>query len=136
MQRGYQRLLAAAAAGLSLLMAAGTAQALAQCCNGKKVKAALHCPVEQECPVLDKKTAPKVKVNNMAVYLCSPECAAKLTAHPEQYLKGTYVDVVSGKPFRVISTTPKEVRSGALFLFENPVTQAAFDRNPAKYIRL
>jgi YHS domain-containing protein len=135
MRRSYRRLIAGVAAGLGLLLAAGAGQALAQCCNGKKVKAALHCPVEKDCPVLDKKTAPKVKVNNMSVYLCSSQCIAKLTANPENYLKGTYIDVVSGKPFRVISSTPREVRNGALFLFQNPTTQAAFDKDPARYVR-
>jgi YHS domain-containing protein len=126
--------------GFAVVIAMGMARpaviAWAQCCSGNgRAKADLFCPVEPNCPIYDKRRAPSLRVDGQTIYLCSPECIPKLKAEPARYLKHSFLDPVASKWFRFMLSSPKEERNGALYVFMSPETRAAFDRDPARYIK-
>ena len=81
------------------------------------------------------RTAPKVWVNGLPVYLCSRECVPKLKATPATYIKHSLQDPVSEKWFKPTATSPKMEWKGALYLFSSETTHAAFQREPGRYAR-
>lgn len=126
--------------GLAVVVAVGMARpgmtARAQCCSGNgRAKADLFCPVEPNCPIYDKRRAPSLKVDGQTIYFCSPECIPMLKSNPARYLKHSFLDPVASKWFRLSPTSPKEERNGAFYVFMSQETKAAFDRDPARYIK-
>jgi len=119
-------------AGAALAFAAGSAFAAPDKTPAKT--GALICPV-MKGEIKDKAKAPKLFVNNEAVYLCCAGCPDMVKKDPAKYLTTAVKDPVSGKSFKISAKSPKVEKDGALFLFSSPQTQATFEKDPAKYIK-
>jgi YHS domain-containing protein len=117
-------LLSGATTFLALSLAAGGAIAQVK----KEV-----CPVTKE-PLGGMGKPIALQVNDTTVKFCCGGCPAKYKAEPAKYTS-TLKDPVTHKPFKVMASSPKEERAGALYVFSTAKTKSEFDAHPDKYAK-
>lgn len=79
--------------------------------------------------------ANRVVVNDQLVYFCCAGCPEAFKKEPGNFM-GKVLDPVSGKEFNIAADSPKVEQGTAVYYFENDANKAAFEKEPAKYIKV
>ena len=79
--------------------------------------------------------ANRVVVNDQLVYFCCQGCPEAFKKEPGNFMDKV-VDPVSTKEFTIAADSPKTEQGTATYYFENAANKAAFDKEPAKYIKV
>lgn len=103
----------------------------------KTPEAFLKTPVE--CPVRGIKgkasKTNRLVVNDQLVYFCCAGCNMGFKKEPNNFLSKLN-DPVSGKEFNLVADSPKVEMDGAVYFFETDENKAAFEKEPAKFIKV
>jgi YHS domain-containing protein len=97
------------------------------------LKTPLECPVRGIRSRANK--ANRVVVNDGLFYFCCSNCPNGFKKEPQNSVD-KLVDPVSGKEFALTADAPKVEVQGALYFFESEENKAAFEKEPAKYIKV
>ena len=79
--------------------------------------------------------ANRILVNDQIVYFCCANCPEAFKKEPGNFL-GKVLDPVSGKEFSIAADSPKVEQGTAVYYFESDESKAAFEKEPAKYIKV
>jgi YHS domain-containing protein len=96
----------------------------------KFVKKVGNCPV-QGAAVTSAKAEDRKVINNSLWYVCCAGCKDAVASNT--VVLKELRDVVSGKTFKPAAGAPRSTYKDQVYIFETKDTQAAFDKEPAKY---
>jgi YHS domain-containing protein len=96
----------------------------------KFVKSAGMCPINKNGAAKVSKES-RVIVNNDLYYMCCANCPKAFSGNPAKFAK--LIDPVSGK--EVGAAPVMHTHEGQLYVFSGAETKAAFEKEPAKYVK-
>jgi YHS domain-containing protein len=97
------------------------------------LKAPVECPVRGIKGKASKTN--RLVVNDQIVYFCCAGCNMGFKKEPNNFLSKLN-DPVSGKEFNLVADSPKVEAEGSVYFFETEENKAAFEKEPAKYIKV
>jgi YHS domain-containing protein len=99
----------------------------------KFVKTAGNCPMNKNGAAKVSKES-RVVLNNDLYYFCCANCPKGFSANPSRAVK-ELKDPVTGKTFAVTADSPRATQGTQIYLFADAESKAAFEKDPAKYVK-
>ena len=97
------------------------------------LKTPVECPVRGIKSRAHKQT--RLVVNDQILYFCCAGCDMGFKKEPNNFVS-KLIDPVSGKEFNLVADSPKVEQTGAVYFFETEANKAAFEKEPAKYVKV